>query len=154
MVEILQTIKSYGFGTEYVFYSRHTKTGTLSENALTQALHRMGYKGRMTGHGFRGLASTALNQMQYPHKAIELQLAHADGNEVEKAYNEADQLPIRIEMMNDWANIVDEIKQGNFDTYNRRTTTDLSTAGIEKLFKSLGKTNSEITTELSIKRLQ
>lgn len=154
VISILQTIKSYGFSREYVFYSHQSKTGILSENALTQALHRMGYKGKMTGHGFRGLASTALNQMQYPHKAIELQLAHADGNEVEKAYNEADQLPIRIKMMNDWANIVDEIKNGNFETYNRRTTTDLGIAEIEKLFQTMGKTNSEITDAITAHRLQ
>jgi hypothetical protein len=51
----------------------------MSNNTILKALERMGYKGRMTGHGFRGLASTILHERGYAHEHIELQLAHARG---------------------------------------------------------------------------
>lgn len=150
-IAILKEIKKLGWSQEYVFYShRSKKTNTLSNNTLTKALHRMGYKDKMTGHGFRGLASTSLYQMQYNPKAIELQLAHVVGNKVERAYNEADMLPMRIQMMNDWANIIHEIKQGSFDTYNKRTTTDQNNISLEIFLKSLGMNKDEVASELAI----
>lgn len=66
---------------------------------MLKALERMGYKGQMTGHGFRGLASTILNEMGYERAHIEIQLAHAPQNEVEGAYNKAIYLPQRQVMM-------------------------------------------------------
>ena len=61
----------------------------MSNNTILKALERMGYKGRMTGHGFRGLASTILHEQGYAHDHIELQLAHAPRNAVSAAYNHA-----------------------------------------------------------------
>lgn len=56
VIEILQTIKAWGLHDTYVFFSNRGKGDILSNNAFTVALKRMGYKGKMTGHGFRGLA--------------------------------------------------------------------------------------------------
>ena len=68
----------------------------------------MGYYGRMTGHGFRALASTILNeQRKYHPDIIERQLAHADRNEVRAVYNRADYLLERKKMMQDWADYLD-----------------------------------------------
>jgi integrase len=54
----------------------------MSDNKLLKALERMGDKGRMTGHGYRGLASTALNEMGFRPDVIEAQLAHVEENRV------------------------------------------------------------------------
>lgn len=66
----------------------------MSNNTILKALERIGYKGRMTGHGFRGLASTALYERQFASDHIELQLAHVRGK-VRGAYDHSRQLPQR-----------------------------------------------------------
>ena len=111
---ILDQIKTLNLSNKYVFFNISTKK-PLSENAFLNALERMGYKGRMTGHGFRGLASTTLHERQYMHEAIELQLAHDKENKISKAYNGAEHLPYRIKMMNEWADFVDNLKAGKID---------------------------------------
>ncbi len=65
----------------------------MSNNTILGALYRMGYKGRMTGHGFRGIASTVLHELGYRHDIIELQLAHQERDDVSAAYNHATYLP-------------------------------------------------------------
>jgi integrase len=82
----------------------------MNKNSMLGALKRMGYKGEMTGHGFRGLASTILNEMGYSRAHIEMQLAHAPKNEVEAAYNKALYLPQRRVMMQGWADFLDDIR--------------------------------------------
>ena len=75
----------------------------MSNNTLLFALYRMGYRGRMTGHGFRGVASTILHEQGWPHAHIELQLAHQERNAISAAYNHALYLKPRAEMMQAWA---------------------------------------------------
>ena len=92
----------------FVFYSATNADKCMSNGAILSALKRMGYRGRMTGHGFRSLASTILNeQNKYNPDAIERQLAHADQNEIRAAYNRADYLLERKAMMQDWADFLD-----------------------------------------------
>ena len=76
------------------------------------ALYRMGYKGKMTGHGFRSVASTLLNETGFTPGAIERQLAHCERNEVRGAYNRAEYLPERKRMMQQWADYLDKLKAG------------------------------------------
>jgi len=83
----------------------------MSNNTILKALERMGYKGKMTGHGFRGLASTILHEQGYPHEHIELQLAHAPRNAVSAAYNHALYLSPRSKMMQDWADYLNASRQ-------------------------------------------
>ena len=64
----------------------------MSSNALLCVIRTLGYVGKMTGHGFSGLASTTLHEQGYKHDAIEIQLAHRVGNAVSQAYNHAQQL--------------------------------------------------------------
>ena len=78
----------------------------MSDGTLNKALHIMGYKDRMTVHGFRGVASTELHEMGYPHEHIELQLAHMERNKVSAAYNHAKYVPQRKKMMQDWADFL------------------------------------------------
>lgn len=114
VMKLLKQIKKLGFSDKYVFFNTTTHK-PYSTNAFITALWRMGYKGRMTGHGFRGLASTTLHEQGYRHDAIELQLAHEQENKVSKAYNGAQHLPYRVQMMKDWADHVDNAFAGKTD---------------------------------------
>ncbi len=82
----------------------------MSENTLRMAFLTMGYqRGEMTAHGFRSMASTNLNAMGVNPELIELQLAHQEANKVRAAYNHADRLPDRREMMQRWADWLDDL---------------------------------------------
>jgi len=113
-IKILQEIKAMNFSDKYVFFNTTTRK-PYSTNAFITALWRMGYKGRMTGHGFRGLASTTLHEQEFMHEAIELQLAHEKENKISKAYNGAQHLPYRTDMMHQWANFIDDAYAGKID---------------------------------------
>ena len=83
----------------------------MSENTVTAALRRMGYSGdEMTGHGFRSMASTLLNEQGWNRDAIERQLAHGERDAVRAAYNYAQHLSERREMMQAWADYLDLLK--------------------------------------------
>lgn len=109
VIDILQQIKDLNFSEQYVFYNPSTRK-PYSQNAFINALYQMGYKYKMTGHGFRGLASTTLHEQGFMHEAIELQLAHEQENKISKAYNGAQHLDYRRDMMNEWANFIDSKK--------------------------------------------
>jgi integrase len=83
----------------------------MSENTITAALRRMGYSGQdMTGHGFRSMASTLLNEQGWNRDAIERQLAHGERDAVRAAYNYAQHLPERRRMMQAWADYLSQLK--------------------------------------------
>ena len=86
---------------------QHRRHMLMSENTINQLLKRMGYKGKLVGHGFRALASTTLNEQGYPADVIERQLAHAERNKIRAAYNRAEYLPQRRAMMQAWADLID-----------------------------------------------
>ena len=109
VLELLQTISGNG---ALVFPGEQDANKPMSNMTILKALERMGYKGRMTGHGFRGLASTILHEQGYNHDHIELQLAHAPRNEVSAAYNHALYLEPRTEMMKDWADFLEQTRRG------------------------------------------
>ena len=82
----------------------------MSYNTMLYALYRMGYHSRATVHGFRALASTALNEMGFRPDVIERQLAHEERNAVRAAYNRAEYLRERRAMMKHWADYVDALR--------------------------------------------
>jgi integrase len=85
----------------------------MSENTVNAALRRLGYStDEMTGHGFRALASTCLNELGYHPDLIELQLAHAERNQMRAAYNTAQRLPERRKMMQAWSDYLDRLRAG------------------------------------------
>lgn len=114
VLAILKQIKDLGLSDTYVFYNT-SRQQPYSENVFTNALKKMGYRDVMTGHGFRGLASTTLHERQYMHEAIELQLAHDSESKTSKAYKGAKHLPYRVNMMNEWAKFIDDVKAGKMD---------------------------------------
>ena len=86
----------------------------MSENTVNAALRRIGYaKDQMTGHGFRSMASTILNEQGWSRDAIERQLAHGERNNVRSAYNFAEYLPERRKMMQAWADYLDTLATQN-----------------------------------------
>lgn len=97
---------------DLVFPSRDTPRRPMSENTVNLAIGRMGFKGRQTGHGFRHLISTALNERGYNRDWIERQLAHGDQNEIRAVYNKAEYLDQRREMMQAWADYLDTLREG------------------------------------------
>jgi hypothetical protein len=99
-VVLLRELRSVTGRGQHVFPSLRSGSRPISENTVNAALRRMGYTTEeMTGHGFRSLASTCLNEQGYHPDLIELQLAHAERNQVRAAYNKAQRLPERRKMM-------------------------------------------------------
>jgi len=92
---------------ELMFPGERNRKTPMSNNTILKALERMGYGGRMTGHGFRGLASTVLHEKGFDHQHIEAQLAHQSRNRVSAAYNHAKYLIQRTLMMQAWADFLE-----------------------------------------------
>jgi integrase len=107
---ILRRLKEISFDRELVFPGDLNPQKPMSNNTLLFALYRLGYRGRMTGHGFRGVASTILHEQGWPHEHIELQLAHQERNAVSAAYNHALYLEPRAKLMQAWADYLDKAR--------------------------------------------
>ncbi len=108
---ILAELKEISCGSRFVFPGRN-RDKPISNNTMLFALYRLGYKGKMTGHGFRAVASTILNETGFKPDVIERQLAHCERNEVRGAYNRAEYLPERKRMMQHWADYLDSVEAG------------------------------------------
>lgn len=113
-VAILRELYPLTGVARFVFPGLRTATRPMSENTINAALRRLGYTGdEMTGHGFRSMAATRLNEMGWNADAIERQLAHAENNKVRDAYTHAAQyLDERTRMMQAWADYLDMLKVG------------------------------------------
>ena len=113
-VAILRELHPLTGHGKYVFPSLRSLFRPMSENTVTAALRRLGYSGdEMTGHGFRSMAATRLNEMGWRADAIERQLAHAESNKVREAYTSAAQyLDDRKRMMQAWADYLDVLRTG------------------------------------------
>lgn len=111
-VAILNELKPLTSSGRYLFPGARTNGRPMSENAITAALRRMGFtKEEMTGHGFRSMASTLLNEHGWRGDVIERQLAHGERNKVRAAYNHAEHLKERGEMMQWWADYLDGLRK-------------------------------------------
>lgn len=108
-LELIAVMKARSRGGRWVFPSDRSLDRTMSENAVLYLIQRMGYKGRMTGHGFRTVASTWANENGHNRDAIERQLAHAPDDKVRATYNRAEFLPERRAMLQAWADWLDSI---------------------------------------------
>ncbi len=111
-INILTALKTIAGDSRYLLPGR-TPNKPISNNTLLFALYRLGYKGKMTGHGFRSVASTALNESGlFSPDAIERQLAHGEKNEVRGAYNRAEYLPERKRIMTWWSDHIEALEKG------------------------------------------
>jgi integrase len=112
-VAILRELRALTGDGRYLFPGLRTSARPISNNTLNAALRRIGFaQTEHTAHGFRSMASTRLNEMGFPPDVIELQLAHAERDEVRRAYNRASRLAERRKMMQRWADYLDGLKAG------------------------------------------
>jgi integrase len=110
---IIHDLQAFRRGGRWLFPSVLGISRPMSENTLNAALRRLGYsKGEMTAHGFKGMASTRLNEMGFWNAdAIERQLAHQESDDVRRAYmHAAEYWPERVRMMQAWADYLDELR--------------------------------------------
>lgn len=110
LLRSLHTLTGHG---PLLFPGERDHEKPMSNNTILMALDRMGYKHRMTGHGFRGIASTLLHEQGWPHQHIELQLAHQERNQVSASYNHALYLQQRAQMMQAWSDFLEAQTAGN-----------------------------------------
>ena len=112
-LELLKELHTLTGGNKWLFPNQRDPQKPMSNGAILMALKRMDYKNRMTGHGFRALAmSTIKERLGYRHEVVDRQLAHAQKNKVDAAYDRALFLQERKTMMQDWATYLDELKAG------------------------------------------
>jgi integrase len=112
-VSVLRELRPITGEGRYAFPSVRTPDRPMSENTVNAALRRLGYeRDEMTGHGFRSMASTLLNENAWNRDAIERQLAHGERDAVRAAYNYAEFLPERRKMMQWWADYLDNLAKG------------------------------------------
>jgi integrase len=113
-VAILRDLHALTGNSRFLFPSVRTKDRPMSDNTINGALRRLGYDGdTMTGHGFRAMARTILDEvLGVPVAIVEAQLAHAVKDPLGRAYNRTAHLPQRREMMQRWADYLDQLKAG------------------------------------------
>lgn len=113
-LEIIGTIEYDASFSRCLFPSLRSVDRPMSENTINAALRRLGYtQDEMTGHGFRAMASSLLNEMKLWHPdAIERQLAHADRNAVRRAYARGEYWEERVQMMQHWSDHIDYLRDG------------------------------------------
>ena len=113
-LEVLKEQKELTQHWEHVFPSPVKPAQPMSNNTILSALKGMGYKERMTGHGFRALAmSTIKEKMNYSHEVINRQLAHAQKNKIDAVYDRVEFLEERTRMMQEWADLIDSVSSAN-----------------------------------------
>jgi integrase len=112
VIEVIEMLRMRTGNGELLFPGDRDAQKTISNNTLLKALERMGYKHRMTGHGFRGIASTILHEQGWQHEHIELQLAHSPRNSVSASYNHALYLEPRAKMMQWWSDYLEAQQRG------------------------------------------
>lgn len=114
VVRLLRELFEFTGHQEYLFPSPDIgKNKPITDRTLNMALRLIGFtKKEMCVHGFRGSASTFLNEAGLDPEIIELQLAHQDSNSIRRAYNHSQNLSKRIELMQSWADMVDAFRRG------------------------------------------
>jgi integrase len=126
-VETLRELESHSGSSRWLFPSLRGGHRPISENAINVALKTMGFDGtEITGHGFRAMASTCLNEQGHAPDVIELQLAHKDRNAVRAAYNRATRMAERRQLMQTWADHLDTLRSAVKAERPTQATSDAS----------------------------
>jgi integrase len=114
VLDILASIEHDADYSRFLFPSLRSVDRPMSENTINAALRRMGFaQEEMTGHGFRAMAATLLNEMGLWHPdAIERQLAHCENNAVRRAYTRGEYWDERVRMMQHWSDHLDFLRDG------------------------------------------
>lgn len=109
VVDLFKSLKPITGQYPLVFIGRNDRTKPISKESVNQVIELLGYKGRLTGHGFRHTMSTILHEEGFNSAWIETQLAHVDKNAIRGAYNHAQYLDGRREMMQWYADYIGEL---------------------------------------------
>ncbi|MFM4847396.1 integrase domain-containing protein [Aeromonas rivipollensis] len=112
-LSLLERMKPISGHRPFVFPGRRDPLEHINDQSANAALKRLGYGGRLVAHGLRSLGSTTLNEQGFNPDAIEAALAHADENEIRRAYNRSDYFEQRIKMMGWWSDHIEKASQGN-----------------------------------------
>ncbi|WP_415900539.1 integrase domain-containing protein [Neptuniibacter sp. QD48_11] len=105
-ISILEKLKLYSANSPYLFPSDISAKKPVNASTANVALKRMGFKDRLTAHGMRSIASTALNEQGFDPDLVEAALAHTDKNQVRATYNKANYIDRRREMMQWWSDLI------------------------------------------------
>ena len=123
-VELLRELHTYTGGRTFLFPNYRNPKACMTATTLNRALERMGFNGKdsigFSAHGFRATASTILNETGFRPDVIERQLAHAERDKTRASYNQAEYMPERVAMMQQWADMVDSIAAGDTVTPIKR----------------------------------
>jgi len=118
-IKIIDQMRKISGDTEYVFPGMGKSNKHISPESLRNGLRKIGYtKEQMTTHGFRGMASTLLHEMNIRTEVIEKQLAHEESNKVKAAYNHAEYLPERFKVMQKWSDYLDSLKSNDYKKFS------------------------------------
>ncbi len=110
MLSLLNSMKTISSHREYVFPGNNSPKKPANPETVNRALKRMGYGGKLVSHGFRALASTTLNEQGFDKDIVEAALAHKDCNEIRAAYNRAEYIERRRNMMEHWSQQIENAK--------------------------------------------
>jgi integrase len=112
-VALLRELHTFSGGRAFLFPNYRNPKSCMTATTINRALERMGFNGKdsigFSAHGFRATASTILNEIGYRPEVIERQLAHAERNKVRGSYNQAEYLDERRSMMQQWADLTEEM---------------------------------------------
>lgn len=113
VIELFNSLKPLSGHYELVFIGRNDHRKPISKESVNQVIELLGYKGRLTGHGFRHAMSTILHEKGFNSAWIETQLAHIDKNAIRGTYNHAQYMDGRREMMQWYADYMDSLERQN-----------------------------------------
>jgi len=112
VIKLFKELKPLTGHYDYIFASRSKPNlKPMSENAMLNALNNLGYKGKMTVHGFRHIATTRLNEKGFNYYHIDKQLSHENKDKVGKRYNKAQYIKSRTKIMQYWSNLIDKQRE-------------------------------------------
>lgn len=118
---ILEAIKPISGTSSYIFPADRDQTSHANKASANMALKRMGYQGKQTAHGLRGLARTTLSDQGFNYEASEACLSHKIGNSVSQSYNHSTYLNQRIKIMQWWSDHIEEATFGRLNLTNTKT---------------------------------
>jgi integrase len=112
-IELIKKLQPHTGSGKYLFPNVKNPAAVMSESTINRAIEYLGYPSKhLTAHDFRATASTRLHEMGFRHDVIERQLAHVEQNRVVAAYNHAEYMPERREMMRSWGEWIDALRTG------------------------------------------
>lgn len=116
-IALLQRLKEMNGHRQFILPSLHFPRKPMSNCTILNSLKRMGYRNKMTGHGFRALfMGVSKEKLGYSHDVVDRQLAHVRRSNIDRAYDRATFIPQRTKLMQEYADYIDKISQTNQTT--------------------------------------